>query len=238
MKRKLMILTPILLLLAGGFLLLLLAGGALWLLTGSPAHSSQPIRIALAPNLPSFSDPLPAGSRAPGSSPAGPGAAPLAANSAFAPASAPGGVIPATPDTAQTRLVIPRLNLDTPIIPAPIVGQSWQVDHLRQEVGHLAGTAAPGAASNVVLAGHVSLVDGSAGPFARLNQLAPGDEVWLADGGSRYRYIIDNQQVVAPEDIQVTYPSTAGQITLITCSNWQNDHYANRLVVTGHLVEN
>lgn len=232
MKRKLIILTPILLLLGGGFLVLLLAGGGLWLLTAPPADNSQPIRIALAPNLPSFSDPPPAGS------PAGPGTAPLAANSAFAPASAPGGVVSATPDTAQTRLAIPRLGLDTPVIPSPIVGQSWQVDHLRQEVGHLAGTAAPGAASNIVLAGHVSLADGSAGPFAGLAQLAPGDEVWLVDGGIRYRYIIDNQQVVAPDDIEVTYPSTVGRITLITCSDWQDDHYASRLVITGHLVGN
>jgi LPXTG-site transpeptidase (sortase) family protein len=148
-------------------------------------------------------------------------------------------VPPQVGDSVQTRLLIPRLNLDIPVVVAPVVGESWQVDHLQQAAGHLAGTAAPGANSNAVLAGHVSLLDGSPGPFAQLNQLAPTDELWLVQGQQRFRYVVDRRQVVEPAAIEVTYPTETARITLITCDGWNDadGRYVNRLVVAGFLVD-
>jgi len=79
----------------------------------------------------------------------------------------PGSVNSITQEGVGTRLVIPKLNLDAPIILSPLEGESWKVDHLGMDyVGHLEGTAPPGSSSNVVLAAHVTVSAGVYGPFA------------------------------------------------------------------------
>lgn len=152
----------------------------------------------------------------------------------------PGTVNSVTQAGTATRLVIPKLNLDRPVLLSPIKNQTWQVDHLGQAVGHLEGTAPPGSNSNMVLAAHVTLAANVYGPFASLGQLAPGDVVYVYSGDQKFEYIIDNQQVVARTAVEVTYPSNTGQITLITCNNWNYElgRYQDRLVVKGHLVSN
>ena len=137
------------------------------------------------------------------------------------------------------RLVIPKLNLDAPIVLSPIENQTWKVDHLGQSVGHLEGTAPPGSNSNFVLAAHVTLSSGVYGPFAGLGQLAPGDVIQVYDDGQMYEYIVDGFQTVDRTAVNVTYPSTSPEITLITCNNWSADEgrYVERLVVKGHLGE-
>ncbi|MEM7342922.1 MAG: sortase, partial [Chloroflexota bacterium] len=138
------------------------------------------------------------------------------------------------------RIIIPRLNLDTDVLIAPIKDQTWQVDHLEQAVGHLEGTASPGSNSNLVLAGHVTLEGGVYGPFAGLGLLEPGDVILVQEGGVQYEYIIDSHQTVDRTAVEVTYPSDSGKITLITCNNWDHveGRYIERLIVQGHLVTN
>ncbi|MCB0168742.1 MAG: hypothetical protein KDI79_31230, partial [Anaerolineae bacterium] len=68
-----------------------------------------------------------------------------------------GSVNSITHEGVATRLVIPRLNLDAPVVLSPIENQTWQVDDLgTDKVGHLEGTAPPGSNSNIVLAAHVT----------------------------------------------------------------------------------
>lgn len=236
MKPRFLALTPVALL-AAGVGVVLLAGFGGWLLTRAPADRSPAIHIALAPPL--LTAPAPnAANNSPLSlpNPVVPTAAPVVGAEPAEPAPVPAA--PAVPATALTRLIVPRLNLDVPVVVSPLAGDSWQVDHLQQTVGHLAGTASPGSAGNTVIAGHVSLADGAAGPFARLAQLSPRDEVWLVQGQATFKYVVATRQMVDPTAIEVTYPSSTGQITLITCSDWQpvGRRYASRLVVTGYLV--
>lgn len=136
-----------------------------------------------------------------------------------------------------TRVVIPELNLDVPVVVAPIENQTWKVDHLGQVVGHLEGTAAPGTPNNLVLAAHVTLATGGNGPFINLSDLSAGDVVYVYAGEQKYEYVIDQHQIVDNTAINVTYPSASPEITLITCSNWDNSaqQYVERLVVKGHL---
>jgi sortase A len=152
----------------------------------------------------------------------------------------PEGMVNAlTQEGLANRLVIPKLNLDAPIVLSPIENQTWKVDHLGQAVGHLEGTAPAGSNSNIVLAGHITLSAGVYGPFAGLGQLAPGDVIYVYDNEEVYQYIVDGFETVDRTAINVTYPSSTGQITLITCSNWDDleGRYVERLVVKGHLVE-
>lgn len=150
----------------------------------------------------------------------------------------PGTVNSVTQTGTATRLVIPKLDLDRPVLLSPIESQTWQVDHLGQSIGHLEGTAPPGSNSNLVLAAHVTLAANVYGPFASLAQLAPGDVVYVYSGDQKFEYIIDNQQTVDRTAVEVTYPSASGQVTLITCNNWNHElgRYQDRLVVKGHLV--
>jgi LPXTG-site transpeptidase (sortase) family protein len=137
-----------------------------------------------------------------------------------------------------TRLVISKLGLDTAVLPSPIENGSWRVNHLGQAAGHLAGTAAPGSNSNIVLAGHVTLAPGELGPFAGLGQLAFGDLVTVYERDQPFHYTIESLQVVDRNTVEAVYPSETGQITLITCTNWNSaeGRYTDRVVVKGRLV--
>jgi LPXTG-site transpeptidase (sortase) family protein len=142
------------------------------------------------------------------------------------------------PERPATRLVIPDMELDIPVIVSPIVNQTWKVDELGKDfVGHLEGTASPGDSSNVVLAGHVTIAPNVYGPFAGLGKLEPGDSIILYTGDQPYTYIVDYRQLVDRTDVQVAYPSDTGRVTLITCSNWSDElgAYRQRLIVVGHL---
>jgi LPXTG-site transpeptidase (sortase) family protein len=148
----------------------------------------------------------------------------------------PGSPLPERP---TTRLVIPAMELDVPVIISPIVSQTWKVDHLGKDfVGHLEGTASPGDPSNVVLAGHVTIAHNVYGPFAGLGKLEPGDPIILYTGEQQYTYIVDYRQLVDRTDIHVAYPTDTARVTLITCSNWSDElrAYQERLIVVGHLA--
>ncbi|MCB0192354.1 MAG: sortase [Anaerolineae bacterium] len=149
-----------------------------------------------------------------------------------------GSVNSITHEGVATRLVIPQLNLDAPIVLSPIENQTWRVEDLgTDKVGHLEGTAPPGSASNIVLAAHVTVSSGVYGPFAKLSTLQPGDQIYVYYGEEIFEYVIDEYQTVDRTAIEVTHPTNQGRVTLITCSNWSSaeGRYIERLVVTGHL---
>jgi len=151
--------------------------------------------------------------------------------------------LPAAPLVTQpgsgTRLVIPKLSLDTPVLYAPVENGTWRVDHLFQAVGYLEGTAPPGSDSNFVVAGHVTLEAGVYGPFANLGYLAPGDLIIIYQNGKEIPYLVSDSYVVGNKTVDVVYPSDTGEITLITCINWNSDQgrYTDRLVVKGRLIK-
>ncbi len=237
------------LVLAGCTLAILLASVAGWFLL-KPEEKSRIIRIVpVAPlatpqaeALPQevampaqAAEPLPVQPEA--AAPAAP-AGPVEQASGFA--LPPGSVNSVTQEGVATRLVIPRLDLDAPVVLAPLKDQTWQVDHLGQAVGHLEGTAPPGSDSNIALAGHITLSEAVYGPFAGLAQLAVGDEMLVYQGDQAFQYIVDGYQTVDRTAVEVTYPTSIGQITLITCNNWSSEEgrYLQRLIVKGHLVKN
>ena len=143
------------------------------------------------------------------------------------------------PERPATRLVIPAMGVDAPVVLAPIVGRTWKIDDLGTEiVGHLEGTASPGDPSNVVLAAHVTTAHLVYGPFAGLGKLERGSEIIVYSGEDAFTYIVDYRRLVERTDIEVVYPTTAGQVTLITCNNWSDEKktYQERLIVVGHLA--
>ncbi|HVS13244.1 MAG TPA: class D sortase [Thermoanaerobaculia bacterium] len=82
---------------------------------------------------------------------------------------------------------------------------------LRRAVGHLPGTAFPGEPGNVVLAAHRDTF------FRGLGEIAEGDEIVIANGARRDRYLVEWTMVVPPDRVDVLLPTSNPSLTLITC---------------------
>ncbi len=82
---------------------------------------------------------------------------------------------------------------------------------LNRAVGHIIGTAAPGANGNIGIAGHRD------GFFRGLKNVRLGDtiDLFLEKGNSRY--VVDDISIVAPEDVSVLAPKAKPALTLVTC---------------------
>ena len=103
------------------------------------------------------------------------------------------------------EIQIPRLGL-TAIV---VQGESAAV--LRRAVGHLADTALPGEAGNVVLAGHRDTF------FRPLKGVRVGDAIGLHTRDGDFAYLVESTAVVPPSDVQVLRPTSGHTLTLITC---------------------
>jgi len=148
------------------------------------------------------------------------------------------GLVASLPERPATRIAIPAIDVDAPVVVIPIRNGTWDVEQITHEVGHLQGTASPGDSSNVVMAGHITLTAGGYGPFRGLAQLQPGDEVLVYISDQEvYAYQVDSVQTVKANDVEVTYPTTQPILTLITCVNWNpvQGRYNDRLIVVAHL---
>jgi sortase A len=138
-------------------------------------------------------------------------------------------LIPATtriPDppqgTVMAHLQIPAISLDQ-----YVVSGTAEAD-LAKGPGHYLGTAMPGQAGNVAIAGHRTT---HGAPFNRLAQLAIGDPIYLTtSSGQTLTYIVSAVPVaVSPSDVTVLNNFGDDRLTLTTC----NPEYsaAQRLIV-------
>jgi len=82
---------------------------------------------------------------------------------------------------------------------------------LNRGVGRIAGTAMPGVPGNIGIAGHRD------GFFRGLKDISVGDEVDLVMTRARVAYIVDQIEIVRPEDVGVLEPRPTPSITLVTC---------------------
>jgi LPXTG-site transpeptidase (sortase) family protein len=144
------------------------------------------------------------------------------------------------PDTsAVERIVIPALALDTVVKYVPFSELTWLIAGLRQEIAWMGDTSWPGLGGNTGLAGHVTLRDGSDGPFRYLEELEAGDEIKLYTEENEYTYRVSENTVVKDTNFNVMEGTENSRITLITCTDWNNQAsmYLKRLVVYADLVD-
>lgn len=144
------------------------------------------------------------------------------------------------PEQPATRLMIPALSLDIPVFLAPIVEQTWAVQHLQWAAGHLEGTASPGDDNNLVLAAHMTLApDSQPGPFFALHQLQRSQEIRVYVEDQVFTYQVEDIYPVKPSDISVTYPTDVPRLTLITCLTYNAilERYEDRLIVVAGLQQ-
>jgi sortase A len=138
---------------------------------------------------------------------------------------APPQPVPTPSAALPTRIVIPAIGIDAPIVN----GITW--DDLKKGVGHLPGSANPGERGNMYLAAHNDIFGEI---FRNLEKLELGDEFTIYSGDQPYRYVVTSKRVIDPTDVSVMYPSTEPIATLQTCYPYLVDTY--RLVVVGELA--
>jgi sortase A len=139
----------------------------------------------------------------------------------------PGASIPIpTPGPQQaSRIVIPALNVDAPVVQ----GDGWE--ELKMGAGQRPGTANPGERGNVVISGHNDVYGEI---FRYLERLNIGDQVIVYAGDTPYKYLVVAKMIVEPTEVSLLEPTPNATLTLITCHPYMID--TQRLVVVAELA--
>jgi sortase A len=141
------------------------------------------------------------------------------------------GVAPPTPGIAPADGQ-PVGTIDIPTIDANfVVVQGTDTADLQLGPGHYANTPLPGQPGNAAIAGHRTTY---LHPFYNLNELAPGDPIYITTTQGRFRYNVTSLQIVDPSDLAVLDPTSVPTLTLTTCN--PRFSAAQRLVVQATLV--
>ena len=120
--------------------------------------------------------------------------------------------LPDAPEGTVVALVqIPKIGV------SQFVVSGTSESDLSQGPGHYIGTAQPGQAGNVAIAGHRTT---HGAPFNRLAELAPGDPIYLTDlAGQRLTYIVSATPFpVEPSNVSVLNYFGDNRLTLTTCN--------------------
>ncbi|MBW3662907.1 MAG: class E sortase [Actinobacteria bacterium] len=134
-----------------------------------------------------------------------------------------------------TKIVLPKLDVAT------LVVEGTSPSALRAGAGHYPNTPLPGQVGNVAIAGHRTTYGR---PFNRLDQMRPGDDVWLVTPVADHRYVvvsareagwIANPYITTPKDWSVVAPTSDASLTLTTCH--PKGSAAERLVLRAELAE-
>jgi len=114
---------------------------------------------------------------------------------------------PATPgiNAVIGRLDIPSVNLSVMVLEG--AGES----ELRLGAGHIPGTALPGEAGNVGIAGHRDTF------FWPLRKIQPGDGITLTTLEGTVRYAVEAAWITRPDDTAVLEDDSESVLTLVTC---------------------
>lgn len=131
-------------------------------------------------------------------------------------------------DRNTNRLIIPRLQLNEPILE----GNTASV--LNNGLWHRPNSSTPAQGSNTVIAGHRYTYQGETA-FYRLDKLRIADDIVLIYNQRVYRYRVTTQQVVSPSAVRIESASTEPMLTLYTCTPlWT---FSDRLVYQARLEE-
>lgn len=139
-------------------------------------------------------------------------------------------------EDAEAAPVVPDLGdpvamLDLPTIGSrQIVVEGTRAGDITVGPGHLRSTPQPGRAGNAVLFGRRTTYGR---PFARLDELRPGDPMDVVTTEGKFRYVVQQVRVVGSGDPDPIGATFSNRLTLVT----SDDKYATtgRLVVIGLL---
>lgn len=127
---------------------------------------------------------------------------------------------------AEPKLIIPKINVEVPInfnVTPDYESQMKAMENGVAWFGIPGANSKPGQVGNTVLSGHSSndIIDGGNYKFifARLDQMATGDTIYVNYESKRYTYTITKKEVVLPTEVsRLVYPTDKPVVTLITCT--------------------
>jgi sortase A len=131
-----------------------------------------------------------------------------------APADAPAVTEPLPPPPppadgdAVARLRIPAIGVDK------IVVQGVHVSDLKRGPGHYPDSPLPGQAGNAAIAGHRTTYGA---PFNHLDELSEGDEILVTTAQGAFRYEVQRQLIVNPDQVEVLDDFGDNRLTLTAC---------------------
>lgn len=143
---------------------------------------------------------------------------------------------------AEAKLIIPKINVDVPVIYDIGYDNDSQMKAMENGVAHFGipgANSRPGQVGNTVLSGHSSndLFDSGMYKFvfAQLDKLVVGDTIYANYEGTRYTYTVTKTEVVKPTEVsKLIYPTDKPILTLITCTPLGTA--LNRLLVTAEQI--
>ena len=155
------------------------------------------------------------------------------------PSQMPGEIALPTDDTQIRSISIPDIDLKAPVTAVVFNGQTWDISQYHHTVAWLAETSLPGQGRNTVLSGHVTAAISLTPVFARLKELRPGSVVQLETSRAVYTYIVREQRLVVPTDLSILEPSISPQVTLITCTGWDESlkTFTLRRIIVADLMQ-
>lgn len=140
--------------------------------------------------------------------------------------------------TKENKIVIPKINVDAPIVNITDYSNASILEGIKEGVGHYPGTALPGRVGNTFLTGHSSYYwwnDGKYNQvFALLHKVEAGDLIYIYYQGGKYVYQATDKIVVSPQDVHVLDPTDTPTLSLMTCTPTGTN--LRRLIVHAKLI--
>ena len=125
---------------------------------------------------------------------------------------APPATVPpmeAVPEGEPTaRIRIPKIGVDK------IVVEGVGLPDLKKGPGHYPDTPLPGQEGNAAIAGHRTTYGA---PFNRIDELVAGDEIFVETVQGEFRYLVTEQLIVTPTQVEVLDDKGDNRLTLTAC---------------------
>lgn len=134
---------------------------------------------------------------------------------------------------------VPSLSLKLPIVGVDFNGSSWDVTWLGRNAGYLEGSAYPTWSGNTVLTGHATDPNGKAGPFAFINELQPGQKIYIHNNGFTYVYEVRHSSLILPSNAKTLFQHEKDSwLSLVTCENFneKTGTFTSRRLVRAVLI--
>lgn len=122
-----------------------------------------------------------------------------------------------------TFLVIPKIEVDAPVIAPRNSSKDGILASLEEGAGIYPGSVSPGETGRLIILGHSSKASWYRGNyayvFALLNKLEAGDEFYIVTGGQKYTYRVFANKVLTPKETNefLSTKISDSEIDLVTC---------------------
>jgi sortase A len=120
--------------------------------------------------------------------------------------------VPSIPPQAEGEVTafieIPEIGLERHVV------EGVAVADLKKGPGHYPETPLPGQEGNAAIAGHRTTYGA---PFNRIDELEKGDDIFVQTLQGRFRYVVEEQLIVSPSQVEVLEDKGDDRLTLTAC---------------------